>query len=108
MTESLELRIAEAVALHPTSAAVELLIGEVETTTAEIEESIALARDRALDPTIIGEDAHAAGSEVDKLTFGRDRLHEAKRRLQARLLDTEGGGEAGEETGRVRRGENGA
>ena len=36
---------------------------------------------------IIGEDAHAAGSEVDKLTFGRDRLHEAKRRLQARLLD---------------------
>ena len=39
MTESLELRIAEAVALHPTSAEVELLIGEVETTTAEIEES---------------------------------------------------------------------
>lgn len=80
--EKFEGRIAEAFTLCPPSVEIETLLSDVAAATKEIDIDMALVRERALDPTIIGTDAHAARNELNDLAFRLDRLQEAERRLR--------------------------
>ena len=84
--EKLEARIAQSFVLRPPSPEVATLIDELDVAAQHMEERIGQVRERALNPTIIGEGARSARTELSEATFQHDRMKEAKRRLQELLI----------------------
>jgi ribosomal protein S12 methylthiotransferase accessory factor YcaO len=83
MSDKLERRIASALTDSTPSAAVGLLIEEVETAISAANKTTEEARDKALDPTTA--DTSTARREMEEAVFCRDRLYAALPRLRERF-----------------------
>jgi hypothetical protein len=84
---ALDARIAAALSDDAKSSDVSALLPEVKAAAKAANSAAAEARTRALDPSLVGEDAKVARREMDDTSFLRDRLTEAASRLGERVAE---------------------